>query len=256
MSFVIVIPARFFSSRFPGKLLADIHGKPVIVRVIERAMTVKPKKIIVATDSIIIKKAVDLEYFRSIYKELIEVCLTQSTHNSGMERLSEVISRYQFPNNQIIVHLQGDEPLVSSFLICKLVQSLYKMNNIYVSTLATPIRSLQEATDSNIVKVVVNINNDALYFSRSMIPWSNQDNKLINNNNMLFRHIGIYSYRASFIYRYVKWSRSPLEQLEMLEQLRILWHGETIRVSIIDDIYSVSVDTPESLKRVNELFLK
>lgn len=253
MNFVIIIPARFSSSRFPGKLLSNIHGKPMIVRVVEKALTTKASKIIVATDSNVIMQTIKLEY--SCTKNKIETCLTRPNHQSGTERLSEVIQRYQLKDDQCIVHLQADEPLISSDMIHQMVQILYMNSaNISVTTLATPILSEKEFEDTNVVKVVTNMNNDALYFSRSRIPWINHYNQLDPKFHLLLRHIGVYAYFSNFVHRYMQWDRSPLEKLEMLEQLRVLWYGEKIRVSILHDVSIVSVDTPESLKQVNDLF--
>lgn len=253
MNFTIIIPARFFSLRFPKKLLADIHGKPMIIRVIEKALTTTADKVIIATDHRKIIEIIESEY--GCDKNRVEVCLTQSTHQSGMERLSEVVERYKLSDNQYIVHLQADEPLISSYMIHQVVKSLYmSSHDISVTTLVTPIFSFKEFQDNNVVKVVINVNNDALYFSRSPIPWNDMSNN-IDFSTQLLRHIGIYSYRVNFVRRYMTWVKSPLEKLENLEQLRVLWYGEKIRVSIINKVLHISVDTSESLKRVNELFL-
>lgn len=253
MNFVVVVPARFFSKRFPGKLLANIHGKPMIVRVVEKALKSRAKKVIVATDSVEIAHVIELEKFP------VEICLTRSDHQSGIERIKEVSVRYKFLDHQIIVHLQGDEPLITSDMINQVAHDLV-ISNSSMATLATPISSLEDAKNNNIVKVVMNVNNHALYFSRSMIPWC-YDKYFENNKSYedykLLRHIGIYSYRNIFLNRYVKWTKSSLEKLEMLEQLRVLWKGETIYVSLIENIANViSVDTPEMLFRVNEYFHK
>ncbi|ADV33772.1 3-deoxy-D-manno-octulosonate cytidylyltransferase [Candidatus Blochmanniella vafra str. BVAF] len=260
MNFIIIIPARFFSTRFPGKLLADIQGKPMIIRVIEQALTSQASKIIVAVDNIRIQQVIESEY--SLLKDKVEVCLTKSTHKSGTERLLEVVTLHKFKDKQIIVHLQGDEPLISSFMIHQVVRSIYavsKKNNIRVATLASPIKYYYEVKDCNIVKVVINMYNNALYFSRSMIPWVKENNysgEIINS--LWLRHIGVYAYRADFLQHYSQWDKSPLEEFENLEQLRVLWIGETIHVSIIHNNTSniISVDTVESLKYVNKLFLK
>ncbi|CAD83442.1 3-deoxy-manno-octulosonate cytidylyltransferase [Candidatus Blochmanniella floridana] len=255
MNFIIIIPARFFSSRFPGKLLADIQGKPMIIRVIEKALTTKTTKIIVATDSVSIKQIVEYEYYS--FGDKVEVCLTYSDHQSGTERISEIVKRYRFADDQIIVQLQGDEPLISSYMIHQIVDvfNMTTSNNISVSTLATPIFFYNEVIDSNIVKVVVNIYGVALYFSRSMIPWMSINHDFNQELGIWLRHIGIYAYRVNFLSRYMNWIKSSLEKYEMLEQLRILWNGETIYVSVMDNIRNISVDTPESLRKVNELFL-
>lgn len=257
INFIIIIPARFYSSRFPGKLLADIHGKPMIIRVIEKALTTFADNVLIAVDNIKLKKIIELEYPSSQYK--VTVCLTKSVHQSGTERIAEVVKKYNFSNDQIIIHLQGDEPLISSRMIHQVVQTLQTSpNDISVATLATPIYSKTESKNTNVVKVVININNDAIYFSRAVIPWNNINNYNNNKNysvRLLLRHIGIYAYRSNFPIRYVNWGKSPLEAIEMLEQLRILWNNEKIRVSIIDNVFNISVDTPEALKRVNEVFL-
>lgn len=254
MNFVVIIPVRFFSTRFPGKALADINGKPMIIRVMENALDSGADKVIVATDSSRIARVIQSERSES------EVCLTRSNHQSGTERLSEVAVNYKFSDDQIIVHLQGDEPLISSIMIRQVASILYSMSSATAMvTLATPLRSFEEACDDNVVKVVVNANSNALYFSRSMIPWNTGDFKNYLDSElskMLLRHIGIYSYRTKFLSRYIEWTKSPLEQLERLEQLRVLWHGETIHVSVIDDVLSISVNTPESLMHVNSVFQK
>lgn len=251
MGFIIIIPARFFSTRFPAKLLADMNGKPMIIRVIEKALTTTANKVIIATDNNIIVNAVESEYGYAHNK--IEICLTQSTHRSGTERLFEVVKRYEFSDNQCIVQLQADEPLISSNMIDQVVKSLYlHSDDVSVTTLATPIQSLEEANDKNIVKVVVNSYNHALYFSRSEIPWCSSHSD-INIKNYLLHHVGIYSYYVNFLYRYIKWSPSLLEQLEMLEQLRVLWYGEKIHVSVIDTVSNISVNTPKSLQQANKI---
>lgn len=253
MNFIVIIPVRFFSTRFPGKALADINGKPMIVRVMENALDSGATKVIIATDSSCIARVIESEQSES------EVCLTRSTHQSGTERLAEVAINYKFSDDQIIVHLQGDEPLLSSIMIRQVASILCSMSTISMATLATPLSSFEEARDDNVVKVVINMNSNALYFSRSMIPWNTGDfvNHLDSKfSKTLLRHIGIYAYRVKFLHRYIAWTKSPLEQLERLEQLRVLWHGETIHVSIIDDVFNISVDTPESLIRVNTVFKK
>lgn len=257
MGFIIIIPARFYSSRFPRKLLADIHGKPMIVRVIEKALMTMADQIIVAVDNMKLKQIIESEYCCSQYA--INVCLTKSTHQSGTERLAEVVKNYGFSDSQIIVNLQGDEPLISSYMIHQVVKTLQMSDtDISVTTLATPIFSEQEAQDSNVVKVIINANNDALYFSRSRIPWQNiYNNNIINRSiKILLRHVGIYSYRVNFLKRYIQWPRSALEQVEMLEQLRVLWNNERIRVKVIDNTSNISVNTPEELNQVNKLFFK
>lgn len=249
MNFIVVIPARFASTRFPGKLLADVCGKPMIVRVIQHALQSGAQQVILATDSIKIIHVVESE------KLPVEICLTKSDHNSGIERIEEVAVRYKFLDHQIIVHLQGDEPLITSNIIYQMAQIL-NVVAASVATLAVPISSILEAKNDNVVKVIVDINNYALYFSRSMIPWFNYrllKNNQFNISNIFLRHIGIYSYRVCLLHRYVKWCNSVLEDSEVLEQLRVLWNGEKVYVSLIKDaINIISVDTPETLCAVNK----
>lgn len=250
MNFLVIIPARLDSKRFPKKLLADIHGKPMIVRVMEKALKSGAKKVIVATDSIQIAQAVELE------KSSTEVCLTQFHHRSGIERLEEVAVRYKIEDHQIIVHLQGDEPLITSSMIYQVAHAL-RNSSASMATLATPIHSWQDISNCNIVKVVMNVHNHALYFSRSIIPWCRYQHFKKNKFHMykVYRHIGIYSYYTNFLHRYVKWEKSPLEIVEMLEQLRVLWQGEKIYVSLINDAVNIiGVDTVEMLSRVNKFF--
>lgn len=251
MNFVVIIPARFFSTRFPGKPLADIHGKPMIVRVLEIAIRSGADKVIVATDSNKIVRAIEAT------SSPVEICLTRSDHQSGTERLEEVAVRYKFADHQIIVHLQGDEPLIIPAMIYQVANALI-ISKTNMATLAAPIYSLKDIKNENIVKVVMDKNNYALYFSRSVIPWSHYKyfkNNQLPMNNIFLRHIGIYSYRACFLRRYVKWPRSILEEFEMLEQLRVLWQGEKIYVSLVKNITNIiSVDTPEELLYVNKYF--
>ncbi|AKC59942.1 3-deoxy-manno-octulosonate cytidylyltransferase [Blochmannia endosymbiont of Polyrhachis (Hedomyrma) turneri] len=255
MSFVVIIPARFSSSRFPGKPLATIQGKPMIVRVMKIALMSHAEQVIIATDHIGILNIIKKE------KTLAEVILTSTDHQSGTERLEEVVKKYQFSDNQIIINLQCDEPLISSDMLNQVANNLLTMNDISVSTLAARIVSLEELYNSNVVKVVVNIKNHALYFSRSLIPWCKNYSLFVNENqyvdNIFLRHIGVYAYRVSFIHRYVNWKITSLEKIESLEQLRILWYGEKIYVSVINNngIY-INVDTPEELNQVNEFLEK
>ncbi|SNC59125.1 3-deoxy-manno-octulosonate cytidylyltransferase [Sodalis endosymbiont of Henestaris halophilus] len=246
MSFIAIIPARFVSKRLPGKPLVDINGKPMVVRVMERAQASGADRVITATDHVGVVEA--------IKSAGGEVCLTSPDHQSGTERLQEVIDYYDFPDNQIIVNVQGDEPLIPPQIIKQVADNL-AFTDAGIATLAVPIITSEEAFNPNVVKVVVDASSYALYFSRATIPWDREGfarsrDHLYHN---LLRHIGIYAYRASFIRRYVSWSISPLEQIEVLEQLRILWHGEKIHVAIASATPSMGVDTPEELLQVRLL---
>ena len=243
MSFVAIIPARFASTRLPGKPLKDINGKPMIVHVLERARESGAGRIIVATDNIDVAHAVEAAGG--------EVCLTSPDHQSGTERLAEVIEKCGFSDDTVIVNVQGDEPMIPPVII-KQVADNVAASEAGMATLAVPITTAEEAFNPNAVKVVMDAQGYALYFSRATIPWDRerftQSRDEIGSH--FLRHIGIYGYRAGFIRRYVGWSASPLEQIEMLEQLRVLWHGEKIHVAVAKEVPGVGVDTPEDLERV------
>lgn len=246
MSFIVIIPARFASSRFPGKPLADINGKPMVVHVLEQAQAARADRVIVATDHASIVEAVN--------QVGGEVCLTRLDHQSGIERLQEVIDSYGFPDDRIIVNVQGDEPLIAPQIIQQVAKNLAGAN-ASVATLAVPITTAEEAFNSNTVKVVIDASGYALYFSRATIPWDRKSFAYSRKHlvHALLRHIGIYAYRADFIRRYVNWSASPLEKIEFLEQLRVLWYGEKIHVAVASDTLSIGVDTPEELAQVRLL---
>jgi len=250
MSFVVVIPARFESSRLPGKVLADINGKPMIQWVVEKALLSGADKVIVATDNDEVAKVVTT--FGG------EVCKTRSDHQSGTERLAEVMDIYQFADDEIIVNVQGDEPFIPPENIAQVAKNLATQNNnrqqARMATLSIKINSVEEAFNPNAVKVLCDKNGYALYFSRATIPYDR--NRFLNNNNIekigdfYLRHVGIYAYRASFIKEYVQWPASDLEHIEALEQLRVLWHGEKIHVDVAcTDVPVEGVDTPEDLEK-------
>lgn len=243
MSFVAIIPARFASTRLPGKPLVDIHGKPMVVHVMARALESGAERVIVATDNEEVARAVEAAGG--------EVCMTRADHQSGTERLAEVIERYQFPDETIIVNVQGDEPLIPPVIIRQVAENLAN-SEADMATLAVPIESAEEAFNPNAVKVVRDAKGYALYFSRAPIPWDRERFTATRDTigDGFLRHIGIYGYRAGFIRRYVSWEPSPLEQIELLEQLRVLWYGEKIHVDVARAIPSVGVDTPEDLARV------
>ncbi|MBS4429772.1 3-deoxy-manno-octulosonate cytidylyltransferase [Pectobacterium punjabense] len=246
MTFTVIIPARFASSRLPGKPLADINGKPMVVHVMERALESGAQRVIVATDH------PDVEI--AVRQAGGEVCLTRADHNSGTERLAEVIEQYGFADDDIIVNVQGDEPLIPSVIIHQVAENL-AASKAGMATLAVPIETSEEAFNPNAVKVVTDAKGYALYFSRATIPWDRerfaQSKETIGDH--FLRHIGIYAYRAGFVRRYVTWAPSQLEQIELLEQLRVLWYGEKIHVAVAKAVPSVGVDTPEDLARVRQI---
>ncbi|MGB7800308.1 3-deoxy-manno-octulosonate cytidylyltransferase [Buttiauxella sp.] len=243
MSFVAIIPARFASTRLPGKPLKDINGKPMVVHVLERARESGADRIIVATDHEEVARAVEAAGG--------EVCMTRADHHSGTERLAEVIEKYNFSDDTVIVNVQGDEPMIPPVIIRQVANNLAN-SQAGMATLAVPIDSAEEAFNPNAVKVVMDAQGYALYFSRATIPWDRdrfaQSREMIGDT--LLRHIGIYGYRAGFIRRYVTWEPSQLEQIEMLEQLRVLWNGEKIHVAVAKEVPGIGVDTPEDLERV------
>jgi 3-deoxy-manno-octulosonate cytidylyltransferase (CMP-KDO synthetase) len=251
MSFVVVIPARFESSRLPGKVLADINGKPMIQWVVEKAQKSGASKVIVATDNEEVAKVVT--GFGG------EVCRTRADHQSGTERLAEVMDIYDFDNDQVIVNVQGDEPFIPSENITQVARNLANQQRTNqqqarMATLAVHIHDVEEAFNPNAVKVLTDKDGYAMYFSRSTIPYDrsrflNEDN-VASIGDFYLRHIGIYAYRAGFIKDYVQWPTSQLEQIESLEQLRVLWQGERIHVAVAETRLDVEgVDTPEDLEK-------
>lgn len=243
MSFVVIIPARYASTRLPGKPLVDINGKPMIVHVLERARESGAARVIVATDHSDVASAVEAAGG--------EVCMTRADHQSGTERLAEVIEKCGFSDDTVIVNVQGDEPMIPPVIVRQVAENI-TASQAGMATLAVPVHSAEEAFNPNAVKVVTDAQGYALYFSRATIPWDRdrfaQSRETIGDS--LLRHIGIYGYRAGFIRRYVTWPPGPLEQIEMLEQLRVLWHGEKIHVAVAKTVPGAGVDTPEDLELV------
>ncbi|VAX76832.1 3-deoxy-manno-octulosonate cytidylyltransferase [Serratia symbiotica] len=243
MSFIVIIPARYASTRFTAKPLVGIKGKPMVVHVMERAHKSGASRVIVAVDHQKVAQAVEAAGG--------EFCMTYLEHQSGTERLAEVIDYYNIEDNQIIVNVQVDEPMIPSLIMSQVAENL-TLSCAVMSTLAVPINSAEEAFNPNVVKVVIDTHGYALYFSRAIIPWDRQRFAISQDivGNSLVRHVGIYAYRAGFIRRYVNWQPSPLEQIELLEQLRVLWYGEKIHVALNKCIPSVGVDTPDDLYRI------
>ena len=243
MSFVVVIPARYASTRLPGKPLADIHGKPMVQHVVEKALQSGADRVIVATD--------DARVQQALQSTSVEVCMTSPDHQSGTERLAEVCRHYGFAADTIIVNVQGDEPLIPPAIIRQVADNLAAAT-APMATLSVPIRDAEEAFNPNAVKVVTDKDGYALYFSRATIPWDRD--RFANSHEQIGdhyqRHIGIYAYRAGFIQRYVDWAPSVLEQVEALEQLRVLWYGEKIHVAQALEAPPVGVDTQADLEKV------
>jgi 3-deoxy-manno-octulosonate cytidylyltransferase (CMP-KDO synthetase) len=239
--FKIVIPARYDSSRFPGKSLADIHGKPMIQRVYEAAVDAGASEVVVATDSTLIGMAA--EDFDA------RVCMTLEEHTSGTDRLSEVVDKLGWSDDTVVVNLQGDEPLTPPAIINQVAVNLIKNNDADCATLYTTL-SHDDANDPNIVKVVADANGFALYFSRATIPYIRDPEDVDISKMMYKRHIGLYAYTVGVLKKFHTLQPCELEQAEKLEQLRLMWNGMRIHVAQAAAIPGHGVDTPADLERV------
>jgi 3-deoxy-manno-octulosonate cytidylyltransferase (CMP-KDO synthetase) len=244
--FKVVIPARFASSRLPGKPLLKIAGKEMILHVCEQAMKAGADEVVVATDDDRILTCVQQAGFSAV--------LTAVEHNSGTERITEVANVLQWPDETNIVNCQGDEPLIPPELIRDAAKALMCQDLADVASLCSPIEG-DEVFNPNAVKVVRDVNENALYFSRAPVPWDRDSfvDRKVTRPECYFRHIGIYAYTAGFLRRYVTWPASTLEQIESLEQLRILAQGEKIYVPSVQQAPAAGVDTQEDLERVDAL---
>lgn len=246
MNFIVIIPARFGATRLPGKPLVDIAGKPMIQHVYERAVESGAGNIIIATDDERIVKAA--EGFGA------QVCLTSDKHHSGTDRIAEVADKYEFSDDQIIVNLQGDEPLMPSKVIKQVAESLEQNTQASMSTVCARITTAAELFDPHIVKVVRDENDMAVYFSRASIPWDRDafasTTEVLPENSVHFRHIGLYAYRVGFLRQYIQWPQCDLEKMESLEQLRAIWHGHRIHVAEALEVPLAGVDTERDLEMV------
>ena len=242
--FLVVIPARLGSTRLPRKPLADIGGKPMVVRVAEQVKKSLAQSIVVATDCVEIQAVCD--------EHRIDCLLTSSEHPTGTDRLAEVVQLLKLPSNTLVVNVQGDEPLIPPELINHVAQTLANHPACAISTVAVPIQDDAEMHNPNVVKVVLNRAGEALYFSRACIPFV-RDTQTTKSTPHL-RHLGIYAYRADFLQIYSRLEPAPPEQAEALEQLRALWNGYRIAVHISSKSPPAGVDTPEDLERVRTLF--
>lgn len=252
MKFRVVIPARYASSRLPGKPLADIGGKPMVVRVAERAAEAGADEAIIATDDARVLEAVEAAGYRAL--------MTSAHHASGTDRLAEVAEILDCVDDDIIVNVQGDEPLISPALIRECALCLTTHEEAAIATLAHPLFNAEEFRNPNVVKVVTDQQGYALYFSRAMIPWPRdafagaEPDPSFPEGLPVLRHIGLYAYRAGFLREFAGLAPAPLERFEMLEQLRALWHGYRIAVAVTPEAPGAGVDTPEDLERVRALF--
>jgi 3-deoxy-manno-octulosonate cytidylyltransferase (CMP-KDO synthetase) len=242
----VVIPARYASTRLPGKSLVDLCGKPLVQWVYERANESSADHVVIATDDERI--AVAARAFGA------QVCMTSAEHQSGTDRIAEVIESLALPDDEIVVNLQGDEPLMPPALLDQVADTLSTHSEAVMATVGHVIHDERDYHDPHVVKLVADSAGYALYFSRASIPWHRD--ALSEGNTPLapgHRHIGLYAYRAGFVKEYAKWPASPLEQAESLEQLRVLWHGKRIAVCEASELPGPGVDTPEDLERVRQI---
>ncbi|WXL27388.1 3-deoxy-manno-octulosonate cytidylyltransferase [Ectopseudomonas mendocina] len=248
-AFTVVIPARYASSRLPGKPLQDIAGKPMIQHVWEQACRSAAQQVVVATDDQRIADA--CEGFGA------KVVMTRVDHNSGTDRLAEVATALGLAADAIVVNVQGDEPLIPPSIIDQVAENLANNPQAAIATLAEPIEDVQSLFNPNVVKVVADKTGLALTFSRAPLPWARDafavSKEQLPQNVPYRRHIGIYSYRAQFLHDFVSWGPCWLENTECLEQLRALWHGVRIHVADALEAPAAGVDTPEDLARVRQL---
>ncbi len=248
MSFIAIVPARLASTRLPNKPLADIGGKPMVVRTAERAMLSGASRVVVATDHADIIAACRMHG--------IEARLTRSDHPSGTDRIAEVAAAMDLPDDAVVVNVQGDEPLIDPALIAATAAMVTVKTPM--ATAAHAIDNLQDLFNPNVVKVVLDRESRALYFSRATIPWARdafaQDQKAMPLQYQALRHIGLYAYRNHFLQAYPSLPISPLEQIEALEQLRVLWNGISIAVHVTHESPAIGVDTLEDLQRVRTFF--
>ncbi|MBE9608509.1 3-deoxy-manno-octulosonate cytidylyltransferase [Chitinilyticum piscinae] len=254
MGFTAIIPARLQSTRLPNKPLADIHGKPMVVRVVERALESSADMVVVACDDLLIQDAVVAHDYACI--------LTSKGHPSGTDRLAEAVDRLQLPDEAIVVNVQGDEPLIDPMLIDAVAGLLEAHPEWAMATASHVIDDVADFFSPNVVKVVTAADGRALYFSRAPIPWDrdgfaddNEDRDWVLAEALdAQRHIGLYAYRAGFLRAYSQLAPSKLEDIEKLEQLRVLWHGYAIGVHRSEQIPAPGVDTPEDLEKARATF--
>jgi len=253
--FTVLIPARLSSSRLPNKPLADLAGIPMVVRVAQRAHLSQAIRCVVAAD--------DPRIVQVCEAHGIEALLTRTDHPSGSDRLAEACGLLGLPEDAVVVNVQGDEPLIEPALINAVAVELQRRTDCVMSTAAHAIEHMADFLNPNVVKVVLDKAQTALYFSRAPIPWWRDGMVSLASAPGAalpapapLRHIGIYGYRAGFLQQFPKLAPAPMETTELLEQLRVLWHGERIAVHVSALAPGPGVDTPEDLERVRALFLR
>lgn len=245
----IIIPARYNSARLPGKALLDIAGKPMLQHVYERALATGIKHISIATD--------DQRIYDSAIHFNATVVMTNAKHTTGTDRIHEATEKLGLNDEDIIINVQGDEPLFPLSSVKQLTDILTQDTTLGMATLCSVLRDKNELFNRNVVKVVRDKQSNALFFSRATIPWSrdafNADADGSQVDLQHYRaHIGIYAYRVKFLQQYVKWAVSPLEEIERLEQLRVLWHGEKIHVADARERSVFDVNTPDDLQKIRQ----
>jgi len=246
LEFKVVIPARYGSTRLPGKPLLELAGKPLVRYVCERAWASAAKEVVVATDD---------ERIAEVCRGFgADVAMTRPDHHSGSDRIAEVLDQRRWGEDAIVVNLQGDEPCMPSALIDQVARDLAGHDRVGIATLAFPITESETLFDPHVVKVVTDRSGYAMYFSRAPVPWHRDeflgDRTALPISVRFLRHIGLYAYRAAFLKRFVSWKPSPLELAESLEQLRVLWHGEDIHVSLAHVEPGPGVDNKADVQRV------
>ena len=254
----IIIPARYQSSRFPGKLLQEIGGIPLIVHTYQHALAATVDSVLIATDDERIAKVVEAAG--------AEVFFSKSIHHSGTERIANVVQQLNYADNDIVINLQGDEPFLPSNLLKQAAADLQEHQDASVASIYLPLEDTTDVFNPNVVKVVLDKHHYALYFSRAPIPWSNSVFKS-NADKLLFspdsidlsvfhQHVGVYAYHAGFVKHYSRLAPSPLEKSESLEQLRVLWHGYKIILSQASSFSGPGINTPADLKKARDYFTR
>jgi 3-deoxy-manno-octulosonate cytidylyltransferase (CMP-KDO synthetase) len=250
VSFTVLIPARYASTRLPGKPLADIGGKPMIVRVAERARQSGAPRVVVATD--------DPRIADAVLAHGVEAILTRGDHPTGTDRLAEAAASLGLASDETVVNVQGDEPLLDPALMRRMADLLAAHPDAAIATACHPIGDVREAFNPNVVKVALDARGYALYFSRATIPWARDafaaDRSAIPAGLPIYRHYGLYAYRVGYLQAFPALAPAPIERFEALEQLRALWHGHRIVVEIAQGAPAPGVDTAEDLARVRVLF--
>jgi 3-deoxy-manno-octulosonate cytidylyltransferase (CMP-KDO synthetase) len=247
--FVVLVPARFASTRLPGKPLADIGGRPMVVRVAERARASGARRVVIATD--------DARIADAARAHGVDAIMTRADHPTGTDRLAEAASLLALAPDEIVVNVQGDEPLLDAALIGRVAALLAERDDAAIATACHAIGDAEEAFNPNVVKVVLDARSYALYFSRATIPWARDAfaaaRDALPAGLPLYRHYGLYAYRARFLAGFPRLAPAPIERFEALEQLRALWHGHRIVVEVAEGTPAPGVDTEHDLARVRDL---